>query len=660
MREPGKLSGSDARVLALIALAIVLVTLGVYAQAGSFAFTNFDDPDYVARNEIVQRGFSAEGFRWAFTTYQMGNWNPLTWFSHMLDCELFGLNAGAHHWSSVILHTVNSLLLLWVLWRYTGSAERSGAVAALFAVHPLHVESVAWIAERKDVLSMFFWLLTMLAYIRYAEHRTVWRYAAVLTCYAAGLMSKPMVVTLPCALLLMDYWPLKRAVALRDWPKLLLEKAPLFLLTAGLSVVAFLAQSEGKAIGSLEKFSFGARVGNALVAYAAYLGKTLLPENLAAFYPHPGNWPLWQVIGALLLLLLVSAGALMTIRRLPYFATGWFWYLGTLVPVIGLVQVGDQAFADRYTYIPLVGFFIAWVWGLFDLAARLKWPEWAARAGIVAAVLACAAVAKAQARHWENSETLFAHAVAVTKNNFLAHYNLGQTLSVSGRIHEAIEHYQETLRLKPDHEGAHNNLGLTRALQGRLEEATNHYAAALQANPRSPDVHFNMGIAQLGLANTSQAIEHFEITLEGQPEHALAHRYLADALAARGNGNEALTHYRAALKLNPDDPETMNNLAWLLATHPQDSLRNGAEAVRLAQRACELTRNSVPSLLGTLAAAWAETGEFTRAVDAATRAETLASQQGKTALAAKNAMLRATYERGQPHREVLPEFRKQK
>jgi protein O-mannosyl-transferase len=652
MRPPGKSNRRDLRAVSLLALAIALITLGVYAQAGSFTFTNFDDPDYVARNEIVQQGFSAEGFRWAFTTLFIANWHPFTWLSHMLDCELFGLSAGAHHWSSIILHIINSVLLLWVLWRYTGCVEHSAVVAALFAVHPLHVESVAWIAERKDVLSMLFWLLTMLAYVRYVERHTALRYAVVLACFAGGLMSKPMVVTLPCVLLLMDYWPLQRATTLRDWPKLFLEKAPLFLLVVILSVVTFLAQRESNAVGSLSKFSLGARIGNALVAYTAYIGKTLLPEDLAAFYPHPGYWPVWQVVGALMFLGIVTAVATVLMRRRPYVTAGWFWYLGTLVPVIGLIQVGEQAFADRYTYIPLIGVFIALAWGVFGIATHLKWPAAATRGCAVAVIIVYALIAKAQVRHWENSETLFAHAVAVTKDNYVAHYNLGQTLSVSGRIHEAVEHYETTLRLKPDHAGAHNNLGFTRALEGRVEEATNYYAAALRIEPKNPDVHFNMAMAQLRLGNRVAAIEHFQNTLKGQPDHPMAHRYFADALMADGRASEAIAHYRAALQQNPNEPETLNNLAWLLATHPQNSIRDGKEALRLAQQACESTRNSVPSFLGTLAAAWAETGEFEKAIETAKYGETLAAQQGNTQLAARNAALRATYEQHRPHREM--------
>lgn len=641
----------DHRAFLAAGAVIALLTLTIYSRVGSFEFINFDDTDYVAQNETVQRGITLQGLRWAFTTSFMGNWHPLTWLSHMLDCHLFGANPGAHHWISVFIHVGNSLLLLWVLYRCTNGLACSAVVAALFAVHPLHVESVAWIAERKDVLSALFWLLTMWAYLRYVETRSGVPYAFVLLFFALGLMSKPMLVTLPFVLLLLDYWPLRRIAIRWDWLRLTREKLPLFALALISSVITFIVQKQGGAVGSLEKFSPGARVANALVAYAAYLAKTVLPENLAVFYPHPGYWPQWQVVGAALLLLVLTTGAVAMRRRATYLFVGWFWYLGTLVPVIGLVQVGEQAFADRYTYIPFIGVFIAAVWGVAGLADRFQWPRFAAPAAAAVAVLLYATIAMFHVEHWQNGETLFRHAVAVTKDNHVAHYNLGQTLSVRGRIHEAVEHYYATLRLKPDHEGAHNNLGFTFALQGQWQQATNHYIHALRSDPKNPDVHFNMGIAQLHLGHPSNALDHFTRTLREHPSHPLADRYLADALSAVGRARDAAGHYRAALKLNPDQPEPLNNLAWILATHPDEKLRDGKEAVRLAERACQLTHSARPLMLGTLAAAYAETGQFTNAVETARRAETLAAQQGDAGLAAKNRTLRQQYEQGQPHRQ---------
>ena len=642
---------ADRFALLVAGAVIALLTLIIYSRVGNFEFTNFDDPDYVAQNQTVQRGLTLEGIRWAFTTNFMGNWHPLTWLSHMVDCHLFGVKPGAHHWVSVGIHVCNSLLLLWVLYRYTNALARSAIVAALFAVHPLHVESVAWVAERKDVLSALFWFLTMWAYLRYVETRSGVPYAFVLLFFALGLMSKPMLITLPFALLLLDYWPLRRVAIRWDWLRLTREKLPLFALTVLSSIITFTVQRQGGAVGSLEKFSPEARVANALVAYAAYIGKTILPENLAVFYPHPGSWPDWQFFGAALLVLLLTVGALALRRPATYLFVGWFWYLGTLVPVIGLVQVGEQAYADRYTYIPLIGIFLAAVWGVGDLARRFKWPRFAVPAATALMLAAYAAVTMSQVGHWQNSATLFHHAVSVTKDNHVAHYNLGQTLSVNGRIHEAIEHYHATLRLKPDHEGAHNNLGLTCALQGRWPQATNHYMHALRSNPKNPDVHFNMGIAQLSLGHPATAIDHFTKTLRERPAHPLAHRYVADALSAVGRTREAVGHYRTALKLDPNQPEALNNLAWILATNPDEKLRHGREAVQLAERACQLTQFATPVMLGTLAAAHAEAGQFTNAVATARRAESLATQQGDDRLAASNRALREQYERGRPHRQ---------
>ena len=506
---------------------LVVATFAAYSRVGTFDFNNFDDPDYVVKNDVVQRGLTLEGTKWALTTGFMGNWHPLTWLSHMLDCELFGVDAGAHHITSLVIHCINTILLFWILYRYTGKLERSAFVAGLFALHPLHVESVAWISERKDVLSTLFWLLTMWSYLRYVERRSVWRYLPIAFFFALGLMSKPMLVTLPFVLLLLDYWPLQRWRTRADWRRAVIEKAPLFILTVASCLITFAVQKEGGAVGSLEKFSLGTRLGNALVAYTAYIGKALLPENLAVFYPHPEGWPLWQVGGGAIILGVISAVALALARRAPYMIVGWLWFVGTLVPVIGLIQVGDQAYADRYTYIPLVGLFVAIVWGIADASLRFRWPVFALRATGVAGLIVCAGVTSAQVNHWRNTETLFGHALEVTKDNHVAHYNLGQSLSLSGRIQEAVEHYHATLRLKPDHEGAHNNLGLTYAIYGRWSEATNHYAQALRANTNNADALFNMAMALSRLRDTNNALAHLRRVLELNPKHPLAPEQMA-------------------------------------------------------------------------------------------------------------------------------------
>jgi len=627
----------------LTSAGLVALIVAAYWEIRTFEFTNFDDPDYVAQNDMVQRGLTVEGLKWAFTTGFMGNWHPVTWMSHMLDCEVFGVNPGAHHVVSVGFHCLNAVLLFWVLFRYTGASGRSALVAGLFALHPLHVESVAWISERKDVLSGLFWLLTMWAYLRYVERRSLWRYLAMVLCFALGLMSKPMLVTLPFVLLLLDYWPLQRARTRMEWREVLLEKAPLFVLTIVSCVITFAVQKQGGAVGSMEKFSLATRIGTGLVAYLAYVGKTVLPENLAVFYAHPREWPLWHVGGAALLLGMLSTFALVLARRAPYLVVGWLWFIGTLVPVIGLVQVGEQAYADRYTYIPLIGVFVAIVWGIGEVSQRFRWPKIVTRAAGVGGILICAAITYAQVRHWRNSETLFRHALAVTEANYLAHYNLAQSLSVAGRIEEAIQHYNAALQLRPDHEGAHNNLGLTHALHGRWSAATNHYAQALRANPQNVNARFNFGVAELNLGNATNAVEHLRQVLAGSPAHASAHHQIARALAKLEKSHEAITHYREAIRLKPDDPEPYRELAELLAMHSDPTVRNGPEALKLARRACELAGSPRPNFIATLAAAHAGVGDYEKAVQLAREAEMLAKNLGDRAAGESYAARAALY-----------------
>jgi tetratricopeptide (TPR) repeat protein len=652
---------TDRRTFLPVAVILAVATITVYSRVGSFDFTNFDDSDYVSQNEIVQRGLTLDGIRWAFTTNFMGNWHPLTWISHMLDCQLFGVNPGAHHWVSVLFHVLNTVLLLWILYRYTGAIERSAFVAALFALHPLHVESVAWIAERKDVLSAFFWLLTMWAWLQYVRTRCIGCYLLALVLFALGLMSKPMLVTLPFVLLLLDYWPLRRDSIsnfqfsifnfqfLRGFTPLLIEKIPFLLLTVASCVITFIVQKQGGAVGSLEHYSPGTRVANALIAYVAYIGKTIFPDRLAAFYPHPGSWPGWQVAGAAIVLLLISMVCISFLRRAPYLLIGWLWYLGTLMPVIGLVQVGDQAYADRYTYIPLIGLFLGGVWAVADLTASFRWPPRVALGIGVTAVAVCAVMTAVQVGYWRNSETLFRHTFAVTQNNYVACYNLGQTLSVQGHIDEAVDYYNTALRIKPTHEGAHNNLGLTFALHGQWEQATNHYAQALQTAPTNGDIHFNMAIAQLMLGHPTDAIAHLDATLRSNPRHALAHKAMGDALLALQRSAEAMPHYREALRLKPDYAEAMDRLAWILATNPDPALRNGKEAVQIAEAACRLSGYEDPGMVMTLSAAEAELGDFKRAIELARQAETVALARRDRPSSERAFKLRQAFERNQPY-----------
>jgi len=465
----------------------------------------------------------------------------MTWLSHMLDCELFGLNPGMHHLTNLLFHMANSILLFLILRRMTGAIWQSAFVAALFALHPLHVESVAWVAERKDVLSTLFWMLTMWVYVLYAERPGLNRYLImILLFFILGLMSKPMLVTLPFVLLLMDYWPLGR---LKPWwcrqktelnshkstfLRLILEKVPLFALSAILSVVTFIAQ--GGAMKSLAKLNFGVRIANALVSYITYIGKAFWPQDLAVLYPHPGAMAIWQPVGSGLLLLCLSLISIRTIRVFPYFAVGWLWYLGTLVPVIGLVQVGTHAMADRYTYIPLIGLFIMVAWGVPDLLRKWSYRRivLALSAGLVVSILMMCTWL--QVRHWKNTVSLFSHTTNVTVHNYIAHNGLGAGLEEQWQYDKAIYHYSEALRIKPDFAMAHNNLGGALYLKGDLKSAIRHYSEALRIEPYNAKAHYNLGLALERQGRMKSAIGHYSEALRIKPDFLPAQSSLRVAL----------------------------------------------------------------------------------------------------------------------------------
>ena len=488
----------------LVCVFLAVATLAVYWQVGSYEFVNYDDNYYISDNSHVQQGLTGDSIIWAFTATHIANWHPLTWLSHMLDCQLYGMNPTGHHLTNVFFHLVNTLLLFLVLKWMTGALWRSGFVAALFALHPLHVESVAWVAERKDVLSTLFWMLTMWAYLGYTKRPGVKRYLLILLFFALGLMAKPMLVTLPFVLLLLDYWPLGRiwlgqsgiehpvanqANIAAKKPRtqifrLLLEKTPLFALAAVSSVVTFIVQKSGGAVKALETYPFNIRITNAMVSYFRYISKAIWPQKLAALYPHPGqSLPMWHAALAGLLLVVISTVVIRAGRRCPYLPVGWLWYVGTLVPVIGLVQVGEQAMADRYTYVSLIGLFIIIAWGVPELVKG--WRQRRLALGVSAGVLLLGLMVCTwfQARHWKDTITLFTHAVNVTANNYVAHYSLGLALGKEGKLEESMEHSYKALRIKPDYADAHNNLGTALAKQGRMKEAAAHFSEALRINP---------------------------------------------------------------------------------------------------------------------------------------------------------------------------------
>jgi Flp pilus assembly protein TadD len=583
---------------------LVLATLTVYWQAGSYEFVNFDDDTYVTENHQVHKGLNRESFIWAFTATDEANWHPLTWLSHMLDIELYGLNPAGHHLTNVFLHSASTVLLFLVLLGMTGSRWCSAFVAALFALHPLHVESVAWVAERKDVLSTLFWMLTLWAYLAYTQRPGARRYLLILLVFALGLMAKPMLVTLPCVLLLLDYWPLERiqlgqagssrtalepSAVIPKTPRrqafrLLLEKTPLFVLAAASCVVTFVVQKSGGAVGALEVYPIKIRVANALVSYVKYMVKMIWPQNLAVFYPHPGqSLPMWQAAAAGLLLLLISIALIRAGRRQPYLAVGWLWYLGTLVPVIGLVQVGAQAMADRYTYVPLIGLFIMAAWGVPELLAQYRYRRivLASLATILLATFTM--VTNLQVRHWRNSLTLFQQAVEVTADNYVAHDSLGNALAQQGMLDQAIVHYRESLRIKPNLVNTHNNLGVALLQKGEINRAMAQYYQALRLKPDSAETHNNLGVALFTAGQLDQAIGHYLTAIKLEPAFGKAYNNLGNALARKGKLDEAISQYSKALELKANYPEAHNNLGVALAQ--QEKFR---EAIAHFKRALQL------------------------------------------------------------------------
>ena len=563
---------------ALICLVLTVIILAVYWQVTRNDFILYDDNVYITDNPHVQSGFTGENIGWALTTTRSGNWHPLTWFSHMLDYQLFGLNPRGYHLTNLFLHIANSILLFLTLRWATFATWPSALVAALFAIHPLHVESVAWVAERKDVLSTFFWLLTMLAYIRYAKRPKRTTYLLVVLLFVLGLTAKPMLVTLPFVLLLLDYWPLNRfqlrgnygsVVDGRAEPspeklspiRLIAEKLPLFMLSGIVSAVAFWAQANAGAMSGLEVIPAKWRMANALVSYVTYIGKLFWPENLAVFYPHPqDNLPIWQVVLAGLLLLILSIAIVRLAARHKYGIVGWLWYLGTLVPVIGLVQVGEQAMADRYTYIPLIGLYLIIAWGLADLGKESRRLRTLLTVSATSILMVLALCTWQQVKLWRNTINLFEHTLEVTTNNYVAHYTLGNALALKGNLAGAIYHYREALRIKPNYAEVHNNLGNALATQGNLAEAVEHYKKSLLIMPDQGNTHRNLGVALDRQGKHEEAIYNYKEALRINPQDSQSHNNIGVTLAEQGKLEEAIVHFSQAVRINPNFTEAQRNL----------------------------------------------------------------------------------------------------
>jgi tetratricopeptide (TPR) repeat protein len=552
-------------------LALLVSIVAVYAQTAHFDFVNFDDPEYVAQNLHVRSGLTAPDIGWAFTSGEAANWFPVTWLSHMLDCQLFGLRSGWHHLTNVWFHALATLLLFAFLDRATKARWRSALVAFLFALHPLHVESVAWIAERKDVLSAFFWFLTLYAYVGYTERPDGKRYALTLGAFCLGLMAKPMAVTLPFVLLLLDVWPLRRMQTMRR--RAVWEKAPFFAAAVIVGLVTYLVQRASGAVQAVSAFPIALRVENALISYVIYIAKMFWPSGLAVFYPYPLRVPVWEAVSAAIGIVGVTALVLRSFRNYPYLSVGWFWYVGTLAPVVGLIQVGAQARADRYTYIPLTGVFIMLVWGAADVARR--WPR--ARTGVLvlagAGCSSCFALTAAQIEHWRDSESLFRHALDVTHANYVAQHNLGVALSETPeKLPEAIQHLDAAVRIQPNSVRARTDLGNALAnTPGRLEEAVAQYRAALRIAPDAAITHNDLGNTLLKMqGHVTEAIAEYRKALRLKPDYAEAHNDLGSALAeAPGRLPEAISEFQTALLIDPDYAEARTNLDAALANDPK-------------------------------------------------------------------------------------------
>ena len=649
----------------LIAFFLVLVTIALYWPATSHDFVNYDDDMYVKDNTHVTSGLTLGNARWAFRTDYAGNWHPVTWLSHMLDCQMFGLNSWGHHLTSVLLHALNAALVFMWLRLMTGATWRSLLVAALFALHPLRVESVAWVSERKDVLSGCFGLLALIAYARYAqggvqksetrnpkpegnpkpeirsskEGRTTnvesmarssvpgsmldvgcWMfgvrvpssifYLLSLSFFALGLMSKPMLVTWPLVMLLLDYWPLGRMqngaastthhvsrftfhISRTTLLPLLFEKIPFFALVLLGSIATFVAQKHGGAVETVENLPLGARTANALISYGRYLGKLFWPADLAVFYPRPGHWPLGMVLLAGGLVLGLSGLVWGLRRRHPYGLVGWLWFLGTLIPVIGLVQVGGQAMADRYTYLPSLGVLILSVWGACELTRGWRYRVMPLCVVGGGASLLCLALTRQQLGHWQDNETLFRQALVVTENNQIAHKSLGDALDKKGQADEAIGHFQEAIRLKPGYADVHNNLGNTLLKKGQADEAIAHFQEAIRLKPGYANAYNNFGNALLRKGQPGEAIRQYQEAIRLEPVDANTHYNLGNAFLKNGQPDEAIRQYQEAIRLKRDSPAAYYNLGIVFGMkgQPDEAIRQFQEAIRLKPDYAEVHSN---------------------------------------------------------------------
>ena len=624
-----------------VCLCLAAITWLVFGQTLRHHFVDYDDNTYVYENPVVTSGVTSRGLAWTFTHKDARNWHPLTTISHMVDCQLYGLKPGGHHFTNVLLHTTAAILLFLVLQQMTGALWRSAFVAAVFAIHPLRVESVAWITERKDVLSGVFFMLTLAAYVWYVRKRALGRYVTMSILFACGLMSKPMLVTLPFVLLLLDYWPLRRCLDRQSISRLILEKIPLLVLVAGSCIATLLAQT--RALNSFQELPLRLRISNSLVAYVIYIRQMFWPARLAVFYPHPYNrLPFSEVVLATALLLAITALAFALRKPRPYFITGWLWYLSVLLPVIGVAQVGDQAHADRYTYLPQIGLYIVFTWAVVDIALLWRYRRQILVVAAAIMIVALSRCAWMQTSYWRDSPSLWTHALAVTPDNSVALHHLGTLLLKRGQIDDAVAHFQKALGIRADiDEGranrarglVHLDLANAFARKGLMDAAISEYQRAVQLRPDYANAHYSLGNALLGKGEIDEAIAQYRAALSLAPQSVEVMTTLGNALLRKGQVSEAITYYERSLEMDRRSATTLNNLAWVLSTCPDGSLRNGPRAIELAQKAVEFSARENPIFIRTLAAAYAESGRFNDAIEVAEQALQSALAQENSALA---------------------------
>jgi protein O-mannosyl-transferase len=657
-------NGHDKAWATYIIVALGLITLACFWKLTNAEFINYDDPDFVTANPRVLDGLSWAGLKWAFTSFYI-YYQPLTWISYMTDVSLYGLSSSGFHFTNLLLHTSNTLLLFYVLYRMTHSLWRCAFVAALFAVHPFHVETVAWIAERKGLLSTFFWLLAIWAYTRYVNRPDARRYVLVLACFAAGLLSKSMVITLPVVLLLLDYWPLRRiktiappegpetnhAVRPIDWKRALVEKIPLFVLSALSALITVVAQRGMGAVLGISQVSLPNRLAHTLVSYVVYLQKAFWPVDFAVFYPHPGTWPLATVLLSVAILVLLSACAFYARRRHPWFAVGWIFYLVALFPVCGLFQTGEQGFADRYTYIPLSGIFLMVSWGLGEVTRILKIPSAIPGAVGFALVAVCLFLTSHQVGYWQNSKALFQHANAAIPGNYLAQTVLGNLLTQEGRPQEALPFFETALKQQPFYYDTHSSYGSALLSLTDYSNASVHFEAALRVKPNDPQALLNYAAAcQLG-GDLAKAEGAYKELLKLQPSSMEGHFNLANVLLQQKRPGEALPHFEEVIQSNPDFAEALNSAAWIMATAPQTEIRDKSKALAWASKAASLTGNQQPRFLRTVAAAQAENGQLSQAIQTCDGALEKAESSGEKDLSAKLHKMLEEFKAGRAYRE---------